>query len=56
MTPKRGPTKVMVFDDKLTLDPKSKLSILNRSIVIHEKPDDLGKVREAKKLNLSLRT
>jgi Cu-Zn family superoxide dismutase len=34
---------VFLFDDALTLDPASELNILNRSIVIHEKRDDLGK-------------
>ena len=45
LTPKRGPTKVLVFDTKITLDPKSKFNILDRSIVVHEKVDDLGQVK-----------
>ncbi len=44
VTPKRGPTKVLVFDSKVTLNPKSKFNILDRAIVVHEKADDLGQV------------
>ena len=42
--PKTGPTKVLIFDEVITLDPKSKFNILNRALVVHEKADDLGQV------------
>ena len=42
LTPEGGPTHVLIFDKKVTLDPTSKFNILDRSIVVHEKVDDLG--------------
>ena len=36
------PTLVNIFDDKISLDPDNERTIFGRSIVVHEKADDLG--------------
>ena len=48
--PKTGPTKVLIFDEIIRLDPKSKFNILDLALVVHEKQDDLGQSGNADRL------